>query len=156
MDETVSAEQSTKVAALVMTLVRRLMSAEGDPAGEMPLAQLRVCNVLFGGPRPLSAVSRELRVSLSAMTQVANRLERARLVKRVSDEADRRVKCLQLTPRAEQIMRRREETRIERVSAALEGLSPQARSAVVIALEMLVEGCERAGQQAASLEEVSV
>ena len=46
-------------------------------AAELPLAQLRVCGVLCDGPRPMSAVSRELGVSLSAMTQIADRLERA-------------------------------------------------------------------------------
>ena len=151
MGEAVFEGQSDKVASLVMALTRRLLSSEHDPAAEMPLAQLRVCGVLHGGPRSLSAVGRELRVSVSAMTQIADRLERARLVKRVSDGGDRRVKCLQLTARAEEIMRRRQEERVGRVSAALENLSPRAREEVVAALEKLVHACEAVGQQAAPL-----
>jgi len=54
-----------------------------DPAVELPLAQLKVCSLLYGGPLSMSAWA-ELGVSLSAMTQIADRLERARLVKRVN------------------------------------------------------------------------
>lgn len=156
MNEAVAVEQSSKVASLVMALVRRLLSSEHDPAAQMPLAQLRVCNVLYGGSRSLSAIGRELRVSLSAMTQIADRLERARLVKRVSNGADRRIKCLELTARGEKIMRQRQEERAGRVSAALSNLSPQARQKVVAALEMFVEGCEAAvSRRGLSTEKIS-
>ena len=49
----------------------------------------------------MSALSREFGVSLSAMTRIADRLERARLVKRVAEGGDRRIRHLQLTPRGE-------------------------------------------------------
>ena len=86
----------------------------------MPLAQLRVCGILYDGPRPMSALSRELGVSLSAMTQIADRLERARLVNRVAEGADRRIRCLQLTERGQKLMRSREDARNRRVLAVLE------------------------------------
>ena len=39
----------------------------------------------------MSALGRKLGVSLSAMTQIADRLERADMVKRVAEDSDRRV-----------------------------------------------------------------
>ncbi len=86
----------------------------------------------------MSVLSRRLGVSLSAMTQIANRLEQAHLVKRVAEVADRRVRCLQLTERGEKIMQLREETRVQRMAALLEHLSPQDRGEVQDALEKMV------------------
>ena len=58
-------------------MMRQLFSADDHLAAELPLAQLRVCGMLYDGPHPMSVLSRELGVSLSAMTQIADRLERA-------------------------------------------------------------------------------
>ena len=98
-------------------------AGDDDVVAELPLAQLRVCGILHRGPRPMSALGRDLGVSLSAMTQIADRLERASLVKRVAEGNDRRVRCLRLTPRGESIMQRREDARAEHASAALARLS---------------------------------
>ena len=61
------------------------------------------------------------------MTQIADRLERARLVKRVAEGNDRRVRCLQLTARGEKMMRKRREARVLRTLAVLEHLAAQQR-----------------------------
>jgi len=146
MDETASLEQAKAVAALLLGLARHLLAADHDPAAELPLAQLRVCGILYGGPRRMSALSRELGVSLSAMTQIADRLERARLVRRVAEGTDRRIRCLRLTPRGRRIMRRREEARLRRSVAALAHLSAEAKTEVLAALERLVCACEASGR----------
>ena len=75
------------------------------------------------------------------MTQIADRLERASLVKRVAEGNDRRVRCLRLTPRGESIMQRREDTRVEHASAALARLSAKKRKEVFEALETLLDAC---------------
>ena len=109
-----------------------------DPAVDLPLAELRVCTVLYAGPRPMSSLGRELGVSLSAMTQIADRLERAGLVTRVAKGGDRRVRRLELTPRGEEMMRRHEQARIQRMSAALEHLNSRQRQDVTAALRTLI------------------
>ena len=76
----------------------------------------------------MSVLSRELGVSHSAMTQLADRLERAELVNRVAQGGDRRVRCLQLTERGEKMMRQHDEIRVRRISKALEYLQPDARN----------------------------
>ncbi len=122
-------------------LARGLTSSERDPADDLPLAQLRLCGILSEGPRPMSALSRDLGVSHSALTQIADRLERARLVKRVAEDNDRRVRCLQLTAQGEKMTRSRREARVRRTLAVLERLSASQREAVRTSLEILVDAC---------------
>ena len=79
------------------------------------------------------------------MTQIADRLERARLVKRVAEENDRRVRCLQLTARGEKMMYRRREIRVLRTLAVLEHVAAPQREAVRASLEILADACSAAG-----------
>jgi DNA-binding MarR family transcriptional regulator len=139
MNRVMISRQAETVAALLPKLMRTLFAGGDDAAARLPLAQLRVCGVLCDGPQPMSVVSRELGVSLPAMTQIADRLERVRLVERVSNGEDRRVRCLQLTDRGEAMMRRREQSRVASVLAALEELTPGRRKAVVDMLNLLIE-----------------
>jgi DNA-binding MarR family transcriptional regulator len=142
MDSPDTMEQAQATARLLRQLLRQLaVGPEDDPVVELPLAQLRVCTVLHQGPRPMSALSRELGVSLSAMTQLADRLERAQLVKRIAQGGDRRVRCLHLTERGEKMVQHHEDVRIHRISAALEHLQPNARKQVIVALQTMVEAC---------------
>jgi len=144
-DKVPLAEAET-VANLLHTLIRRLTIGDhDDPVTDLPLAQLRLCNALCGKARSMSAIGRELGISLSAVTQIADRLERARLVKRVPRGDDRRVRCLRLTPRGEKMMRLHEEKRIQRMSEVLEHLAPQERQAATAALQSLVGAAGKAG-----------
>ena len=142
MDPTSTMEEARTTARLLHELLRQLAAgADDDPVVDLPLAQLRVCGVLSQGPRPMSALSRELGVSLSAMTQLADRLERAQLVNRVAQGGDRRVRCLQLTERGEKMMRYHEEVRVRRISTALAHLQPNARTQVTTALQTMIQAC---------------
>lgn len=141
MDDTVALEQARTIAVLLPTLMRRLAGPDDDLVAKLPLAQLKVCGVLQGGPRRMSSVSRELGVSLSALTQIADRLESALLVKRVAHGTDRRVRYLQLTERGESVMRLRGDARVRRTLAVLEHLSPKAREEVTAAIETLMNAC---------------
>jgi DNA-binding MarR family transcriptional regulator len=136
--------EAKTIASLLPTVMRQLFTADDSLAVELPLAQLRVCRMLFDSPHPMSALSRELGVSSSAMTQIADRLERARMVKRVSPGNDRRVRCLQLTPHGKKIMQRREAARVERVSAVMRHLPAKSRSQVLNVLERLTRACAAA------------
>jgi DNA-binding MarR family transcriptional regulator len=120
-----------------MALVRNLFTVD-NLLRRLPVAQLRVCGALCRGPQAMSALSRELGVSLSAMTQIADRLERAGMVRRVAAQGDRRVKQLCLTANGRRTMQRREEARSRRMAEALDGLTPAAQARVQAALEELV------------------
>jgi DNA-binding MarR family transcriptional regulator len=127
MNCAVSREQAGTFVRLLQSLLRELTTGTNDPAVELPLAQLRVCRVLCNGRQSISAISRELGVSLSAVTQIADRLERAKLIDRVTDGGDRRIRCLQLTVRGERLLRLHDEERIRRTAAMLGQLPPKAR-----------------------------
>ena len=86
-------EQAENVAALLRSLMRELTAGLDDPAVDLPLAQLRVCTVLHGGPRPCRRSAANWASPLSAITQIADRLERAGLVTRVAKGSDRRVRA---------------------------------------------------------------
>ncbi len=130
-----------RLSTLLVSLARGLFGGD-DHVSELPLRQLRVCAILHGGPKSMSELSRELGVSLSAMTQIADRLERSRLVKRSFEGTDRRVRCLQLTARGQRIMRLREDARTQRASQVLRRLSAGEQDSVISALETLLRACE--------------
>src|SRR5436190_11096387 len=73
--DTVVHDQARELTSLFVSLTRQLFVLD-DFVAEMPLRQLRVCVLLYDEPRSMSVLSRELGVSLSAMTQIADRLER--------------------------------------------------------------------------------
>jgi DNA-binding MarR family transcriptional regulator len=139
-------EQAKAMIAWLPVVMRNLFRLDDELTAELPLAQLRVCSILQEGPRSMTTLGREMGVTLSAMTQIADRLERSRLVKRVSEESDRRVRCLQLTPHGEQLMHRRDEDRLLAAKTALETLSPSRRREVLRGLEILLEASEAAGE----------
>jgi DNA-binding MarR family transcriptional regulator len=134
-------EQSENLVSLLTRLVRQFFLPDGHVVANHPVTQLRACAILYHGPLSMSALSRELGISLSSMTQITDRLERARLVKRVAGETDRRVKRLQLTAQGEKIMRSREQSRLRRVEEVLKRLSPRSRSKILASLETLAEAC---------------
>ena len=150
MDDRITLEQAKAIACLLPTIMRQLFTGD-DPAEELPLAQLRMCAILEHGPRSMSALSRELGVSLSALTQIADRLERSELVSRAAEENDRRIRCLQLTQHGERIMRHREEFRVRRVLAVLNQIPPAGRLQVREALEILLEVCASMKDQRATV-----
>jgi DNA-binding MarR family transcriptional regulator len=133
-------EQAREMTALVLGVTRQLLAVD-DQAADLPLRQLRVCMALHDEPRSMTALGRELGMSLSAMTQIADRLERAGLVKRSLEGTDRRVRCLQLTPRGQKMMQLREQIRIQRVSGVVRTMSQHARNEVLSALQVLLTAC---------------
>jgi DNA-binding MarR family transcriptional regulator len=133
--------QAQAMISMLPAVMRNLFRLDDDLATELPLAQLRVCSILQEGPRPMSMLSREMGVSLSAMTQIADRLERSRLVKRVSEGSDRRVRCLQLTLHGEHLMHRRDEERLQSAESVLQHLPPSTRGEMLKILEMLLRAC---------------
>jgi len=134
-------EEASQISALLPALMRQLFTLDDRLLVNLPLAQLRVCGTLLDGPCPMSFLSKELGVSLSAMTQIADRLERANLVSRFVRHDDRRVRCLALTPHAEKLLRQLKDLRIRNVSAVLNYLSNSARKEIIAALETFMKAC---------------
>lgn len=132
--------QAETITSLLPQLMRQIFRLdENDPTIELPVAQLRVCSTLREAPRTMSVLSRELGTTLSAMTQITDRLERAQLVERITVGDDRRVKLLKLTPRAEDLLQARRARRIQQATKVLEGLSVPTRAQIILALQHLLD-----------------
>lgn len=144
MASRVTEQQAKEFAGLMHALLRELTAGSNDPAASLPLAQMRVCKTLATGPKAVSSISRELSVSPSAVTQIADRLERAGFLRRVAMNGDRRVRLLQLTDRCQRIMQRHEVERIHRMGAAISELSSRDRKQVAVGLKLLGEAAARA------------
>ncbi|MBC8143740.1 MAG: MarR family transcriptional regulator [Armatimonadetes bacterium] len=124
-------------------IARRLFTVSPEsPLAELPNAQLKVCSSLLNGWRTMSQISEEMHISVSAVTQIADRLEKAGMVCRFAESdaahGDRRVRHLALTPHGESLMLSRRDERRERVAAALSHLSPGEQEAVRGALDLLL------------------
>ena len=139
-EDTTLQQQAVELECLLPRLMRRMLTLERDhPATELPLAQLRVCTILQGGARTLSAIGDELNISVSATTQIADRLERAGLVERVCGQDDRRTKKLQLSLMGAEMMRSRREQRTAHAARALAYLAPEQRENALLVLQALME-----------------
>lgn len=129
-------EQGARLEVLLGDLVRRLFVMDPeDPAAELPVTQLRVLNLLSRASLTLTRLSEEMGCSISAASQLADRLEG--LVQRVPDPRDRRCRVLELTERGRQIVELRTRKRLGRAEEALARLSPEERAGVLGALETL-------------------
>lgn len=131
--------QARQLDQIFKSLARKVL-VDDDPAGELPLRQFRLCIALLDRPRSMSHLSRELGVSQSAITQLADRLEAAGMVTRAAGR-DRRVRSLQLTSRARKMLRLREEGQVARVAAILERMSAEARGALLASMQALRDAC---------------
>jgi DNA-binding MarR family transcriptional regulator len=134
---------------LLPQLIRSILGTPTDhPLAALPLAQLRLCTLLLkDGSRTMSQVGEELRISVSAVTQMADRLEKAGMVERVAEtDGDRRTRHLQLTPNGLGLMTSRREMRVARAAAVLGQLDPERRRDVLMALDHLLETVNGAPQ----------
>ena len=139
-------EQAIALNALLSKVMRRLNKLEtGDPVIELPVAQMRVCLVLLDKSRTMSCLSKELGISLSAVTQLADRLEKAELVERYVDDDDLRVKRMRLSVRGEEIMRTRRQRRVERLRKVLECMPAEDRDLVTLVFQKLYNASLKIG-----------
>ncbi len=132
-------EQALQLEALLPVLHRKLFTLIPDhPTAEVPMAQLRTCSILQFGPRTMTSLRDELGISLSAMTQIADRMERAGLVERVMMQEDRRQRLLQLSERGNEMMRTRKKIRLQQAAEALSQIDQKEREEILRLLSVLL------------------
>src|SRR4051794_38138508 len=132
--------QKGAVHEALRTVVRNLLSVD-DSMMDLPLRQFKVCLSLYRQSRSMSEISRELKLSPSAVTQVSDRLERRGLIERIFQDEDRRVRKLRLTRKGQQLVRSRERKQLRRIAAALDTLTANELSQVMTGLETLAQSC---------------
>ncbi|MBC8136369.1 MAG: MarR family transcriptional regulator [Fibrella sp.] len=140
IDET---DHASALERILPEIARRMFTVPpGSPLAELPNAQLKVCSLLLEGPHTMSQIGEEMNISVSAVTQVADRLEKAGMVKRVSDtsgeDSDRRHRYLALTPFGAELLQARREQRRARVAEVLSHIPHNERKTIRLALERLL------------------
>ncbi len=137
-------EQASRLEHLMPMILRRLFTlGQAGILADMPLGQLRICSFLQNGPRSMSAIADEMGMSTSAVTQIADRMERAGLVERLPVLDDRRSRNLHLTVHANRLMEARRESRTLRAREALALMPQDIRADMVTGLEQLLQATLR-------------
>jgi DNA-binding MarR family transcriptional regulator len=155
MREDILEGQAEQLAALVGSVMRAIFTFDDDdPTMDLPVAQLRVCNMLSDGSRTISALARELGTTVSAATQIADRLESAGMVERLPGTQDRRTRNLQLTDHGAQLVESRRQRRVRRAAEVLGALSPAMRVRVLSALRALLQASPAARADASAIQQV--
>ena len=134
--------QAAQLEGLLPTIARLLFATDpNSPLTDLPIAQLRLCGLLSReGRRTMSQIGEELGISVSAVTQMADRLEKVGMVERTHEPGgDRRTRHLQLTPRGAELTHARRLQRTARASDALARLPPDDRANVLTVLNHLLE-----------------
>ncbi len=133
-------EQAKRLETLFPKAFRCLLSSvAGDPTAELPDTQLKICLLLQKGDRSISTISDDLGITVSAVTQLADRLERAKMLERVPDKYDRRIKWLRLTEHGKAQMQARTEVRVQRIAQILLLLSPEIINSLFEGVQGLVD-----------------
>lgn len=134
--------QAVELERLLPVLMRQIFTTDPDhPTTDMPFGQFRLCVLLHSnGPRTMSHIGDDLGISVSAVTQMADRLEKGGIVERqTSAEGDKRVRTLCLSAYGLELMDSRMAYRLHRAHETLHCLEVSERASVLALLERLRE-----------------
>lgn len=102
-------------------------SKEEDPLRHHSIGQVRLMRALLEGSQTAGDLSAKLGLSPSSLTQMAGRMIRAGLIRKSSDDHDRRVRKLSLTASGRMLMEHRRGTRARTAADALSQMSEAKR-----------------------------
>jgi|NGEPerStandDraft_6_1074524.scaffolds.fasta_scaffold48440_4 DNA-binding MarR family transcriptional regulator len=125
-----------RAVALAEPLQRELAARHGVSLGD--LHAVRVLARI--GEAPMSRYGKELGVPRSTITNLVDRLERARLVERAPSATDRRVTLVRLAAAGRRAVEDTDLLRRSRVAACLLALEPGAQATLAELLERVVAG----------------
>lgn len=131
---------------LLLDVVKALYAQDTQVASllDLPIAQLRVLNVLGVAASErcptMGELAESLGVALSTATQIVERIEKRGLVQRAhGDTGDRRVVRLSLTASGRELLDNRRRLRRARLALALDALDSKKQEALAQALYPLAE-----------------
>lgn len=132
-------EFAIKLEAMFPRVIRAIFASDpSDPLMDLQIAQIRVMRTLFRGDRTVSDLSEEFGLSMSACTQMINRLEAMGLVDRRGDSDDRRIRHIGLSEKGLAQMKERQRLRVSRAQQTLQNLTAEEQERIVWALERLL------------------
>ncbi|HLK13238.1 MAG TPA: MarR family transcriptional regulator [Fimbriimonadaceae bacterium] len=131
--------EAEQVESLVPQAMRALYRQDPtDPLIDFSVPQLRLLRLLGTAPRTASGLGEELGLSVSAITQMANRLASLGLISRTDDTNDRRIKHVTLTPKGIQLLAERRSRRVDQAQEILARMSPEKRKQLIEVLQEVV------------------
>jgi DNA-binding MarR family transcriptional regulator len=117
-------------------LLRRLRRE--DDASGLPAPQLSALSVIvFGGPVTLGQLASAEQVRPPTISRLVATLERAGLVEREIDPADRRITRLKATAKGVKLLREGRERRVASLAATLQELPAAERERLMRAIDVL-------------------
>ena len=131
MPHRTSANSPTSVADAIHSAAIHLLRKirKEDERTGITASRLSALSVLvFAGPMRITDLARAEHVKPPTMTRIVAALETDQLAKRRADAADGRSARIEATRRGERLMQQGRQRRVERLGAALKGLSDEERA----------------------------
>jgi len=140
-------DRAIRIEGLLPRVLRTLFKPDpNDPLVDIPVGQMRMLRLLTLKAWTPSNLGEELGLSVSAVTQMANRLDSIGFVSRVEDPLDRRVKHLTLTPLGRANMIRRRDRRVYRLESVMSNMPVDRQVEFIALLEELIEASAEASE----------
>jgi DNA-binding MarR family transcriptional regulator len=130
-----------------LDLTARFLSDRADLSASAAFAMNRVCRE---GPIRLTTLAAKEGVSQPSMTQLIQRLERVGLVTRLADPDDGRAALIGITEQGQALLDDRKRIRRERLTALLERLTSEEKSALWLSARVAVPVLSRLVENADS------
>ncbi len=139
MVTTWTSEEATRELLSVLPYLNRLVAAEWrhEAGDETTMAQFRVLSYLLDGPRTLSDLAKQRRVSLQSEGEQVQGLVERGWINRMPDPRDRRQSLLHLTDAGRAQYLRAQQAMITHLAPFLDTLTNAEMSAVQVALPAL-------------------
>lgn len=140
-------DRAARLESLFPRVLRTMFKpVANDPLVDLPVGQMRMMRLLATRSWTPSGLGDELGLSVSAVTQMANRLDAIGLVTRTEDPMDRRVKHLSLTPRGSELMTKRQDRRVHHLVSVLSCIPDARQIEIIEAMEELLDASVRASE----------
>lgn len=130
MSELNISEFSRKLFTLMPAIMRGFLEHQTDEVakGTISMPQYLVLHQVFSnGEQKMTALAREMSVSLPAMTGLVTRLHKLGMVKRTSGIEDRRIIHIGLTTKGKNVIKKVRQQREKRISKVFGKLEPRER-----------------------------
>src|SRR5437588_515998 len=117
-------------------LLRRVATVDAG-SGLSPARLSALSVVVYGGPLTMSALARAERVSAATISSTVSGLESSGLVQRRREGADARTVLVEATAKGREVLTEGRRRRVAVLAAALDGLTPDDRTALAGGLDAL-------------------
>ena len=135
-------EQARQLAGLIEDAVYHLgaYNMSGNCCENISHGEFRALRVISRLDRcTMQDIAKSIAVTKSGATRIVSRLEEKKLVRRMNDQNDARVCCVQMSKEGKTLVSRLTEEPAKRMAGILSAMAPEMRQILLIGLRALVE-----------------